>query len=110
MAQCLIDDYHVKPLTPDCLAGRIHILLDHPGPRFTLSTQERHLECLIMRRTGDRVHHLRVETVNGRVVVRGRSRSYYIKQLVLAAVMEACGATACEPEEVEVDIEVSNRW
>jgi DNA-binding response OmpR family regulator len=39
MAQFPIDDYFVKPLAPDRLAGRLHTLLDHPGPRFTLFEQ-----------------------------------------------------------------------
>ncbi len=106
MAQFPIDDYCIKPLTPDRLAARLHSLLDDPGPRFTLSAQERHLECLIIRRTGGRVHCLCVENLDGRVVVRGRSDSYYVKQLAIAAVMEACEAAARSPEEVELDIEV----
>jgi hypothetical protein len=65
-----------------------------------------HLESCIERRTGGRVYRLRVETSEGRVVVRGHAGSYYVRQLALAAVLDALEQTQLEPVEVEVDIQV----
>jgi DNA-binding response OmpR family regulator len=107
VARFPISDYHVKPLAPDLLAGRLRALLDHPGLRFTLAEQNGRLECSIARRTGGRVWNLRVETIDGRVIVRGRSDSHHIKQLALAAVLEAFEASESEPGNVELDIEVT---
>ncbi len=93
VARFPISDYQVKPLAADRLAGRLRSLLDHPQLRFTLAEQNGRLECLIARRTGGRVWNLRVETVDGRVIVRGRSDSHHVKQLALAAVLEAFEAS-----------------
>ncbi len=106
VARFSINDYHVKPLAPDRLAGRLRTLLDHPGLRFTLAEQNGRLECLITRRTGGRIWNLRVETVDGRVIVRGCSDSHHVKQLALAAVLEAFEASESQTEKVELDIEV----
>ena len=76
-----ITDYQVKPLSPDRLAERLRSLLNCPGLRFTMAAQNGRLECSIARRTGGRIYDLRVETVDGRVTVRGRSDSHHIKQL-----------------------------
>jgi hypothetical protein len=72
-----------------------------------MAEQNGRLECSIARRTGGRVHDLRVETVDGRVIVRGRSDSHYVKQLALAAVLEAFGASESQSGRVEMDIEVA---
>ena len=101
-----ISDYQLKPLAPDRLARRLRYLLDHPGLRFSLGEQAGRLECLIARRTAGRVHDLRVEFIDGRVIVHGRSDSHHVKQLALAAVLEAFEASESQSERVEVDIEV----
>lgn len=101
-----ISDYHVKPLAPDRLAGRLRSLLNHPRLRFALSEQTGRLECSIKRQTDGRVRDLRVDAVDGRVVVSGRSDSHHVKQLALAAVLEAFEASESQSERVEVDIEV----
>ncbi len=102
-----ISDYQVKPLTPDRLAGRLRSLLNHPRLHFTMAEQNGRLECSIARRTGGRVYDLRVETVDGRVIVHGRSDSHHVKQLALAAVLEAFEASESQSERVELDIEVA---
>ena len=67
-----------------------------------------HLERWIEQRTTGRVHSLCVETIGGRVIVHGHTGSYYVRQLALAAVLEALEASESEqPEQVELDIEVS---
>ncbi|MBN1396359.1 MAG: response regulator transcription factor [Pirellulales bacterium] len=101
-----VSDYQLKPLAPDRLAGRLHAILAHPRLRFTLAEQNGRLECSISRRTGGRVYDLRVETVGGRVIVRGRSDSHYVKQLALAAVMEAFEASQSQSERIEMEIDV----
>lgn len=102
-----ISDYHLKPLGPDRLVGRLRTILAHPKLRFTLAEQTGRLECSIARRTGGRIRELRVETVDGCVIVRGRSDSHDVKQLALAAVLEAFEASESQSERVELDIEVA---
>ena len=101
-----ISDYQVKPLAPDRLAERLRTVLGHPRLCFTMAEQNGRLECSIARRTGGRVHDLHVETIDGRVMVRGRSDSHHVKQLALAAVLEAFEASQSQSEKVELDIEV----
>ena len=107
IARFPISDYQLKPLAPDRLAGRLRTILAHPKLRFTLAEQNGRLECSIARRTGDRIRDLRVEIVDGRVIVRGRSDSHHVKQLALAAVLEAFEASQTQSERVELDIEVA---
>jgi DNA-binding response OmpR family regulator len=102
-----VSDYHIKPLAPDRLAGRLRMILAHPKLRFTLAEQNGRLECSIARRTGGRVRDLRVETTDGRIIVRGRSDTHHVKQLALAAVMEAFEASQTQAERIELDIEVA---
>jgi hypothetical protein len=63
---------------------------------------EEALERQIRQRTWDRVHQLRVERQGDRVIVRGCSSSYYVKQLALLAVQELCPSLP-----VLLDIEVA---
>ena len=101
-----VSDYQLKPLAPDRLAGRLRALLDHPRLRFDLAEQNGRLECLIAKRTGGRVWDLSVETIDGRVIVHGRSHSHHVKQLALAAVLEAFEVSQSQSERVELDIDV----
>ncbi|MCE5267867.1 MAG: response regulator [Planctomycetaceae bacterium] len=107
VARFPVSDYQLKPLAPDRLAKRLRGILAHPKLRFTLAEQNGRLECSIARRTGGRVRNLHVETVNGRVIVHGRSDSHHVKQLALAAVMEAFEASQSQSERVELNIEVT---
>ena len=114
LAHFPISDYHVKPLTPERLAGRLRSFLDHPQLRFTLNDHNGRLECAVVRRTGGRVRDLHVEVRDGHVIMRGRSESHHVKQLALAAVLEAFAASKLRPGTVEMEIEVAahrdNRW
>lgn len=107
IARFPVSDYQLKPISSDRLAERLRAILAHPKLRFTLAEQNGRLECSITRRTGGRIRDLRVETVDGRVVVRGCSDSHHVKQLALAAVMEAFEASQSQAERVEVDIDVA---
>ena len=100
-------DYQLKPLTPDRLAARLLAIFACPKLRFTLAEKNGHLKCSIIRRTDGRIHDLRVETIDGRVIVHGRSDSHYVKQLALAAVLEAFEASQSQSKRVELDIEVA---
>ncbi len=101
-----ISDYHVKPLAADRLARRVRTLLDDRRLRSTLDERNRRLERLVDSRTGGRVRNLRVERIDGRVIVHGCSSSYHVRQLALAAVLDAFEASESEPRTVELDIEV----
>ena len=101
-----ISDYHVKPLAPDRLAGRLRGLLDHPRLRFSLGDHEGRLKCAIARRTGGRVRDLRVEVRAARIIVFGCTESYHVKQLVVAAVREAIEASESQGLRIESEIEV----
>jgi DNA-binding response OmpR family regulator len=101
-----ISDYHVKPLAPDRLAGRLRSLLDHPRLRFTLNDHCGRLECAIARRTGGRVRDLHVEVDDGHVIMCGCTESYHVKQLVLAAVLDAIEASEWQSFRVVSEIEV----
>ena len=107
VAKFPVSDYQLKPLAADRLAVRLRMLLKHPKLRFTLAEQNGRLECSIARRTGGRIYDLHVETVNGRVIVHGRSESHHVKQLALAAVLEAFEASQSRSEQVEMDIEIA---
>jgi hypothetical protein len=63
------------------------------------------VEHLIHKRTFRRVRNLRVELINGQIVVRGNTRSYYDKLLALEAAREA-GTLVC-PIPLLVDIQVA---
>jgi len=102
-----ISDYYLKPLTPGRLVERLRTILAHPKLRFTMAEQNVRLECSIARRTDGRVYDLRVENIEGRIIVRGRSDSHYVKQLALAAVLEAFEASESQPDKIELDIEVA---
>jgi len=107
VARFPISDYHVKPLAPDRLAGRLRSLLDHPGLHFTLGDHNGRLECAIARRTDGRVRNVRVEIFDGRITVCGYAQSHHVKQLALAAVLEAFEASESMPGSIELDIEVA---
>lgn len=101
-----IADYHVKPLAPDRLAARLRGFLDHPRLRFALNDRNGRLECAIVRRTDGRIRGLRVDIRDGNVIIRGHTESYYIKQLVLAAALDAIEASQWQGFMVESEIEV----
>ncbi|MCE5268344.1 MAG: response regulator [Planctomycetaceae bacterium] len=107
VARFPVSDYQLKPLAPDRLAGRLRTIIAHRKMQFTLAEQNGRLECSIARRTGGRIENLHVETVNGRIIVHGRSDSHHVKRLALAAVMEAFEASQSQSERVELDIEVA---
>jgi hypothetical protein len=62
------------------------------------------LEQQIVKRTWGRVRHLRVEQVDGRVVVHGSAPSYYVKQLILEAIRDSHPVALSGP--VHMDIKV----
>jgi DNA-binding response OmpR family regulator len=107
VARFPVSDYQLKPLAPDRLAERLRAILAHPKLRFTMAEQNGRLECSIIRRTDGRIRNLRVETVDGRVIVHGHSDTHHVKQLALAAVREAFEASQTQSEQVELDIDVA---
>jgi carbon storage regulator len=67
-------------------------------------------QCLagwINRRTGGRISQLSVETHHDRIVIRGSTRSFYVRQLAQAAMQEAFDLSDRFPRRlVEYDIDV----
>ncbi len=74
------------------------------GRRTAAEVLEQAVRRRIAQRTWGRLRRLEVEVDERRVVVRGSSPTYYLKQLALAAVQEALPATP-----VELDIAVASR-
>ena len=56
----------------------------------------------IVRRTGGQVRELRVEADEERVVLRGRSRTYHVKQLAQEAALDETGGWPSLANEIEV--------
>jgi carbon storage regulator CsrA len=103
-----------RPLTPPQLAARIRELAKRYLPRTPLNSpcpgdtdMNGYLARWIARRTGGRLRFLRVETLPERVIVHGRARSYYARQLTQAAVSEAMSVLGPGPRKrVEFNIQV----
>src|SRR5262245_10332802 len=62
------------------------------------------IEREIAQRTWGRVYELQVDLLNDCLIVRGRTGSYYAKQLALEAVLSVIGSAAFD--EIELNIEV----
>ena len=60
------------------------------------------VEQQIQERTHRRVGDLHVETRDGRVVVRGQTRTYYLKQLAQVAALEVLGAGRTLVNDIQV--------
>ena len=67
---------------------------------------ERSIERQIVQRTWSRIHRLQVETVDGRILVHGRTSSYHVKQLALEGVLDVLGSA--DSAAVDLDIEVAS--
>lgn len=76
-------------------------------PRNGTAELARTIESQIDLRTWRRIHRLRVDVAEDRVVVHGRAASHYIKQLALVAVLEVLGSPSLA--ETELDIQVGHR-
>jgi hypothetical protein len=76
--------------------------MTHALPQIAAGSANADVSRWIMQRTGSRVHDLRVESDRGTIKVYGHAGSHYVRQLALAAAMEAC-----DPNRVEVHIEVN---
>ena len=100
--------YHLKPLEPNRLAEKLRMMLQAPRWRVAMAEQPGRMELAIAKRTGGQIRNLRVEAVDGRIIVSGRANSYYVKQLAIAAVREAFAASPSQSDRIAVDIEVQN--
>ena len=59
------------------------------------------IEGLVQRRTGGQIRGLHVEVYGDRVIITGRTSTYYAKQLAQHAAMDAAGHD-CLSNEIEV--------
>jgi len=60
------------------------------------------LESHITRRSRGQIRDLHVSLVGGRIVLRGRSRTYHAKQLAQEAVLDVTGGTPALINEIVV--------
>jgi carbon storage regulator CsrA len=74
------------------------------GP--TPADLDRRLIQRVIDRTGSRISHLSVETLDGKIVIRGFARSHHARQLALAAVQEVVGVLKPPQCSVEFEIDV----
>jgi carbon storage regulator len=61
----------------------------------------------IAQRTGGRIRSLRVDKVDDRIVVSGRTSTYHARQLAFAAAVELLGRPSLGPDDVHFDIQVT---
>ena len=99
--------YHLKPLEPNRLAEKIRVMLQAPRRPVTLAEQPGRMEMSIAKRTGGQVRILRVETVDGRIIVSGRANSHHVKQLAIVAVRDAFAASESQSDRIAVEIDVT---
>jgi len=104
----------VKPLPPERLAFLVRQLVDGRAIRQAAATAtdngnawQHEVRRKIAARTHGHVLGLEVELIDGRLIVHGRSRSYYGKQLACAAALELMATLAPDcAKHVDLDIEV----
>jgi hypothetical protein len=70
---------------------------------------EKRIERQIVLATWGRIHNLEVEVTASKIVVRGRTPSHYVKQLVLQAVFDVLGPTASIPVELNIQVGQTGR-
>ena len=79
-----------------------------PAPSPSFADLDLCLARWITKRTGGRISELSVERLDGRIVIRGSARSYYVRQLAQAAVNEVLNACdRLSPGSVENNIDVA---
>jgi carbon storage regulator CsrA len=105
-----------RPLGLSQMEQEVLAMMDRFGPRPPLDASildtklVDRLSQWITRRSAGRVRSLHVEAREGRIVVQGLSETYYGRQLVQAAVMEALNILNIgRPDEVEIDITVTTK-
>jgi hypothetical protein len=77
------------------------------SPSETSPDLPRTLEQQIEKRTWGRVRQLRVESDRNRIIVRGSTPSYYVKQLVVQAILESLAGEAGVPVSLDIKVGAS---
>jgi hypothetical protein len=70
---------------------------------------ETRIERQIVLATWGRIHNLQVQVTADKIIVRGRTPSHYVKQLVLQAVLDVLGPTATIPVELNIQVGQTER-
>lgn len=104
----------IKPLGLNQLEQEVLAMMERFGPRPALEASGQldaeladGLRQWIVQRSAGRIRSLQVEPRDGHLVIQGVSETYYGRQLVQAAVMEALNALGIgRPEDVDIDIAV----
>jgi hypothetical protein len=68
------------------------------------SELEQAIEQMIMHRTWGRVHRLKVDVDDHRVVVSGCTSCYYVKQLALEGILDVLGDDGSSQLELEIEV------
>jgi hypothetical protein len=77
-----------------------------PPARPSQANLEQAIERRIAQRTWGRVRRLQVARTDSRLVVRGFTESYYVKQLTIQAVLELLESWDQAAPEVDIQVEV----
>ncbi len=79
-----------------------------PVPSPSFADLDQCLARWIVQRTGGRINGLSIERVDGRIVIRGSARSFFVRQLAQAAVNEVLKVyDRFSPGSVECSIDVA---
>lgn len=70
---------------------------------------EKRIERQVVLATWGRIHNLQVQVTAAKIVVRGRTPSHYVKQLVLQAVFDVLGPAASIPVELNIQVGQTER-
>jgi hypothetical protein len=79
-----------------------------PTGSSTAELEDR-IERQIVLATWGRIHNLQVQLTAAKIIVRGRTPSHYVKQLVLQAVMDVLGPMASIPVELDMQVGATER-
>jgi hypothetical protein len=71
----------------------------------SLAELEEAIKRGIVERTGSRIQELEVEVTDARIEIRGRTVSFYIKQLAIQGALDVVGPAGARPIEVKVQVE-----
>ena len=77
------------------------------GTSRRTSEVERAIEQQVLQRSGGRIYGLEVEVTEEHVLVRGRARSHYVKQLALEGVLDIIGTL--QGSQIDLAIEVGGQ-
>jgi len=82
------------------------MVLQAPRRPVSMAEQTGRMEMSIAKRTGGQFRNLRVDTVDGCIIISGRANSHHVKQLAIVAVREAFAGSESQSDRIAVEIDV----